>query len=102
MTTDGYVINDVREFGMMKIMEFMNPQGKTIIFSRSSVDAEYQLNSEGGTVQDITINGHVGILIDNQGLVIIYWHDDLYSYVVHGEEDVTTILNVAESVGVDQ
>jgi len=98
----GYTINDVREFGAMKVIEFMNLEGKTIVFSRSSVDAEYQLNSEGGTVEDITINGNEGILIDNQGLVIVYWHDEQFSYVVHGEEDVDTMVKVAESIRTDQ
>ncbi|MBE0450616.1 MAG: DUF4367 domain-containing protein [Clostridia bacterium] len=98
---EGYDFGEVREFGTIKIIEFMNADGKTIVFSRSSVDADYQLNSEGGTVSDITINGNEGILIDNQGLVIVYWHDAQYSYVVHGEEDVATILKVAESVGTE-
>lgn len=99
---EGYEFNDVREFGMTKILEFMNADGKTIVFSRSSLNAEYQLNSEGGTVSDITINGSEGILIDNQGLVIVYWHDEQYSYVVHGEEDVATIVKFAESIRTDQ
>jgi hypothetical protein len=99
---EGYDFSEVREFGMIKMIEFMNADGKTIVFSRSSVDAEYQLNSEGGTVSDITINGNEGILIDNQGLVIVYWHDAQYSYVVHGEEDVDTMLKVAESVRAEQ
>ncbi|MDW7662728.1 MAG: DUF4367 domain-containing protein [Bacillota bacterium] len=98
---DGYAFNEIREFGTMKVLEFIDSEGKTIAFSRSSVDAEYQLNSEGGTVKEITVNGNEGILIDNQGLVIVYWHDDQYSYVVHGEEDVATILKVAESVGTE-
>jgi len=94
----GFKVSKTEERDMLKAIYYTNEQGQTIRFTQyRSSDTDLRIDTEGATVQYITIHNNDALLAEKQGLVSIGWKEEfLFSLI--GEVDRTEMTKMAESI----
>ncbi|MBN2222671.1 MAG: DUF4367 domain-containing protein [Vallitaleaceae bacterium] len=106
-TTDGsgpsyvpeeYQLQETQSIGDMLLLKYTNADEQELLFTRMPNGGSTQIDTENAKVTEVTIHGNEGILSEKEGFVILFWHDQTYSYTLTGEVSAQTIIEVAESV----
>lgn len=95
---DGYEFKSAINLEGMKSIIFKNNESKEICFSQSSVTTDFQLDTENAEVSEKTINGLEGLTVVKEGLCIVIWHDNNYTFYLNGNVDKSVLVKVAESI----
>ena len=95
---DGYAISRVQELGGSKIIYFQNARGEEIKFSQSSVNKNYQVDTENAEATEVMINDTKGILVDKNGDITLLWHNSDNTFFLIGKADKKEIVKMAESI----
>lgn len=95
----GFKVIKTEERDMLNSIYYSNEQGQTIRFTQYlSSDTDLRVDTEGATVQNISIHNSDALLSEKQGLVSIVWKEEfLFSLI--GEVDKTEMIKTAESIG---
>ena len=82
------------------IIEFVGPEGETIIYSQQSMDESMSLSldNENAYFEEITINGYKGYKSFKEGVSSLHWSDGLYYYNLQGTCEINTLKEMAESL----
>lgn len=95
----GYEITDEETLHSMYIAEYKNAEDKYLIFHQYTLEGTgMQIDTEGTTLEDITINGSEGYFYHNKGYNNILWNDGYYGFMISGEISKEDIFKIAESV----
>lgn len=97
---EGFELDSVEGSSRSGIMTYINQKGQILIFDQhSNSNTKYQLDSEDALVEDITINGAKGILIEKGNSATIFWNNDEFGFTLLAEDvQVDELLRMAESV----
>ncbi|MDQ7095889.1 DUF4367 domain-containing protein [Desulfosporosinus sp. PR] len=94
----GFKVVKTEERDMLEAIYYTNKQGKTLRFTQyRSSDTDLRVDTEGATVQNISMHNNDALLAEKQGLVSIVWKEKfLFSLI--GEADKAEMIKMAESV----
>jgi len=94
----GFKVVKTEERDMLNAIYYSNEQGQTIRFTQyRSSDTDLRVDTEGATVQHISIHNNDALLAEKQGLVSIVWKEEfLFSLI--GEVDKAEMIKMAESI----
>jgi len=94
----GFKIVKTEEREMLNAIYYSNEQGQTIRFTQyRSSDTDLRIDTEGATIQHISIHNTDALLVEKQGLVSIGWKEEfLFSLI--GEVDKAEMIKMAESI----
>lgn len=81
-----------------KYIIFTDGQDNELHFVQGTVTADFQFDSENGSVFDVDINDNEGIIIEKDGLSIITWHNNYNSFYLQGNLEKSILLKIAESI----
>ena len=94
----GFKVVKTEERDMLEAIYYTNEQGQTIRFTQyRSSDTDLRVDTEGATVQNISIHNNDALLAEKQGLVSIVWKED-FLFFLTGEVDKAEMIKMAESI----
>jgi hypothetical protein len=94
----GYNIEHIDSINEKRIITISNTKNQSIVFSQGPIGTNFQFDTENAKVQDITINGAKGILIQRQDKNTLFWHDNDFNYYILSELPYEEIIKIAESL----
>lgn len=95
---DGYEFLSASKLGEMNSIIFKNGASDEIFFSQSSINADFQLDTENAEVSEIKINDMEGLTVVKGVLCVVVWHDNSNTFYLGGHVDKSLLIKVAESV----
>lgn len=93
-----YRLLETKDYGEMVIIKYTNDKEQELLFTRMPNGGSTQIDTENAKVTEVSIHGNEGIMSEKEGFIILFWHDQSYSYTLTGEITAQEILRVAESV----
>ncbi|MEA1975052.1 MAG: DUF4367 domain-containing protein [Bacillota bacterium] len=95
---EGYKFLKAIKVNNAKYIFFNNAKNEEICFIQDSMNSESQLDSEGGLIIEVDINGIEGIIIFKEESNIINWHNNNQNFYIQGNVEKTMLLKMAESI----
>lgn len=95
---EGYVEVERKVHDKFVFVMYLDDQDNSIIFDQSSLNGGIQIDTEDAVVTYPEINGIEGIMAEEDGNIILVWHNNEYSLSIIGVMDRATALNMAESI----
>lgn len=95
---EGYIIEDYEVHDMFMHIVYTNGKDRSLIFGQSSMSTSIQIDTEDAQVSHPMIDGVQGIMAEEDGGVILVWHNNLFSYTLTGEISTEEALRMAESI----
>ena len=95
---EGYVEVERQVHDQFVFVSYMDDQENRIIFDQSSLNGGIQIDTEDAVVTYPEINGIEGIMAEEEGNIILVWHNNEYSFTIIGVMDPATALNMATSI----
>lgn len=93
-----YQLLEIKDYGDVVMIKYTNDKEQELLFTRMPNGGSTQIDTENAKVTEVSIHGNEGIMSEKEGFVILFWHDQSYSYTLTGEISAQEMLNVAESV----
>ncbi len=94
----GYKQSDAQSYGELRVIYFENENGDKIEFLQTELDSNFQVDTEGATTEDITINESKGMLVEKENVRTLLWFTDTNSFFIMGKLDQKEIVTMAESI----
>ena len=95
---EGYVEIERQVHNQFVFVRYVDDQDNRIIFDQSSLNGGIQIDTEDAVVTYPEINGIEAIMAEEDGYIILVWHNNEYSFTITGLMDRATALNMAESI----
>lgn len=92
----GFQVVDSTVTEQSNLIIFQNAE-KYFYFDISSVDVHMNVDTENAVIENVTINGHNGILSLKEETSILVWYDDNNVYTISGNISKDEILKIAKS-----
>jgi hypothetical protein len=89
---------NTKEGYQSKYLIFSNEADEHLVFAQETLDISAVIDTENAIVEDVEINGLKGISSSKEGVTIIAWHDNSNSFILTGNIQPKTMLNIAESI----
>ncbi|MEN1761875.1 DUF4367 domain-containing protein [Anoxynatronum sibiricum] len=99
---EGYQVADTMSVGDMRILFYRNEFGDEIQFSQSPTGGSFQLDTEDAATQQVFIGQKEGLLVEKEGLRTLLWYDHVHTFYLIGNIDEETIIQMAESIQLEQ
>lgn len=96
-----FQITKVTDNRNTKVIEYKNTVGDSIFFHQIGGDGGMNIDTEGAEVENISIQGFEGLLVNKDQHITIVWHNEshIFLLMIHAQElDNTDVLAIAESV----
>ncbi len=71
---------------------------QSFLLKRNNIASNSAVNTEEGTVENITINNYEGIYIEKEDDNILIWHDGVYTYRLAGNIEKEELIKIAENI----
>jgi len=71
---------------------------QSFLLKRSMLNSNIAINTEEGSVENLTINGYEGVYIVNKNENILTWHDGTYAYRIISNIEKNEIIKIAENI----
>ncbi|PKM51424.1 MAG: hypothetical protein CVV02_07410 [Firmicutes bacterium HGW-Firmicutes-7] len=94
----GYIFKQASGDEVQKRMVFEDFDYHEITFIQAELSASMQLDTEDGDVIQLEINGNRGMLIEENGYVIINWYNQEKLFTLDGEIDQNILIQMAKSI----
>lgn len=95
----GYVVEQETDMEIAHHIIYADANGNKIRYAqRRKAGAVMQIDTEGTTYEEITINDCVGIAYSNKGFNYIIFSDERYIYTLSGVVSTEKLKKVAESI----
>lgn len=100
ITPPEYTSTSITKEDGVYIMELVNPEGETIIYSQQSMDESMSLSidNEDAYFEEVTINGYKGYEYLKDGISALHWADGVYYYDLQGTCKITVLKEIAKSL----
>ena len=95
---EGFDFDSTLGSGRLKILTFVNALNEEIVFMQSEINTDFLLDTEGSTTTKVDINGNVGLLIEENEKLILFWYNQEFSFCLESHTDKSTIIKIAQSV----
>lgn len=95
---DGYKLINSISANEIKYLIFANQDNNELRFLQGSITSVFQLDTEGGNISEVDINGMEGIIIEKDGVTIISWHDNNRSFYLQGEVEKSVLLEIVKNI----
>lgn len=95
---EGYTLLKTESLNSTKYMYFSNSNGQEISFIQGSIDSQSQIDSEGGIVIEVDVNGNEGVIVSKDDFTILNWSNNYISFNIQGNVEESLLLEMAESV----
>lgn len=94
----GYFLVSASELNNTKFMNFENDLNIKIVFIQSSLSSQTQIDSEGGKVMEVEINGNLGTIIEKEEITSISWNNNETGFIIQGNADKSTLMEFASNL----
>lgn len=95
---EGYVLKESNDYGTMTNYRFEDEAGRTLYFDQSSLSGGMQIDTEDALVTHPVIDGDPAIMAEEDGQVILVWHNAEYAFTLIGEMTGEEALKIAHSI----
>ncbi len=95
---EGYKLDTIAGAKNMPVSVYIASNDHSMVFREYGLDSESNINSEGYTVQEVEINGAIGIISHKAGYSIIVWSNTEKAFTLSITEDYDIALTVARSL----
>jgi hypothetical protein len=94
---EGFTLKDYVDDGVVIELYYTN-EGQYFYFTTSDITTDRTADNETATFHfDYNINGLPVIIVENQGIVLMYWHDDVTAFRLQTNLPLGVALNIASS-----
>lgn len=95
---EGYFLVSTSELNNTKFMNFGNDLNIKIVFIQSDLSSQAQIDSEGGKVMEVEINGNIGRIIEKEEITILSWNNNETGFIIQGNADKSTLMEFTSSL----
>lgn len=95
---EGYVLEQSNNYGTMTNYLFIDGAGRTLYFDQSSLNGGMQIDTEDALVTHPVIDGATAIMAEEDGQVILVWHNTDFAFTLIGEMTREEALKIAGSI----
>lgn len=95
---EGYFWVSTSELNNTKFMNFENDLNIKIVFIQSDLSSQVQIDSEGGKVMEVEINGNIGTIIEKKEITIISWNNNETGFIIQGNAEKSTLMEFTSNL----
>lgn len=95
---EGYQSYETIHNRMTYIQYYRNDNGVKISYYQHILGGTTHLDTEDAVVETVLMEGLELMVIEKNGNVMIFWHDDRCTYLLDGEVEKVEMLRMAESI----
>lgn len=95
---EGYYLLDYEQGTGISRLTYIDGKGIILELFQGTMGLTSQIDTENATVIEVEINGNIGVLSEKEDEVIIGWSEKHTSFLLRGNLDKSTLLQVAESI----
>lgn len=95
---DGYYVEETVKIGGNTHIIFVNEEDDNIFFHQKELDTISYIDTEGALITHPEVKGEEAIMAEEDGRIILVWHNNRYSFSVIGEISVEEALKIANSI----
>ncbi len=96
---EGYQISEKRINRMSYMVKYTNESEMKLFFDQDIItQSGMHLDTEDADVETVLMEGLELMVIEKNGNVMIFWHDERYTYLLDGEVEKVEMLRMAESI----
>ncbi len=94
----GYAVSEKITTNSLVQIVYVNESGTELIFMKAPKSgAQFGLDTEGGVVEQLTVNGCPGYYYTKNSLGSLIWSDNYYAYSIIGKITKKAMINLANS-----
>jgi len=95
----GFKLIEHEIFHTTAILTYVNDYGDEIMFKQYPLEhTKMKIDTEGTTLNSITIRGSEGHYFKNKGLTTIMWQEKQYGFMISSEAEKKILIKMAESI----
>lgn len=98
---EGFELTDHQSARVTKCWQFSNEE-QYFQVECNSLDVRSSIDTENGTAERITINGHEAVYTSNSNINAIIWSDNKYAYCVLGNIPKKEIIQIAKNIKIQK
>lgn len=96
---EGFAIKESKDLKLLFQIEYTDKNNGNLLFEQFTIKScQLNIDTEGTTYENITVNGNPGIYYSNKGYQNIIWNDGRYGYSLSGNIPREKLIEIAATI----